>query len=168
MMWSKLRKKIKEFITPELKNRIDIHCTSYRNAHDEADEVWITLDGKKIFGGGFYHRLAAPFPSKSDKEVANSYEFYKESFNRQIKSNKIEELLKLGIHDTYYITSNLWNYIHTPYDEAFASNNPIYKAFSLIDQRLGKRRFDKIQLDENEHPLVILFYNVRKPYFQKS
>lgn len=55
MMWSKLRKKIKEFFAPELRERIDVHLTYYHDAHDDDGEVWITLDGKKIFGGGYYH-----------------------------------------------------------------------------------------------------------------
>lgn len=133
MKWSKLRKKFKEFIAPELRERIDVHLTCYHDAHDDVDEVWITLDGKKIFGGGYYHWYVTPFPSKSDSEIANSNAFYKESFNVQIKFKKVEELLKFGIHDTYHITDNLWNYINTLYEEALASNNPIYKAFSLID-----------------------------------
>lgn len=108
-----------------------------------------------------------PFPSKSDNEFANSSAFYKETFDVQIKSQKVEDLLKLGIHDTYHITHNLWNYINTPYEEALVSNNLIYKAFSLIDRRLGKRRFDKIQLDENEHPLVSIFYILREQCFEK-
>ncbi|NRD80846.1 hypothetical protein HPT25_26315 [Bacillus sp. BRMEA1] len=167
MMWSKLRKKIKEFFAPELRERIDVHLTCYHDAHDDVGEVWITLDGKKIFDGGYYHWYVTPFPSKADKVFANSNTFYKEAFKVQIKSQKVEEIYKLGIHDTYHITHNLWNYMNIPYEEILTSNNPIYKAFSLIDKRLGKRRFNKIKLNENEHPLVVLFYELRKKCFEK-
>lgn len=62
MMWSKLRQRIKGIITQELRDRIDIHCTCYHDAHDENGEVWITLDGNKVFGGGYYHWYLTPIP----------------------------------------------------------------------------------------------------------
>jgi hypothetical protein len=54
MQWSKLKSRVKDFISPELKDRIDFHLTSYRKSHDEADKVWITIDGKRIFGCKHY------------------------------------------------------------------------------------------------------------------
>jgi hypothetical protein len=162
MKWSKLRKKFKEFITPELKERIDVHMTCYHEAHDDYGEAWITLDGKKIFGGGYYHLYVTPIPTDSLNDFSIQHAFHEDFYNVQIKSKKVEEIMKHGVHETSHITNNIWNYINTPYEEALSSNNPIYKAFSLIDRRLGKRRFDKIQLNEFEHPLVIIFYYLRK------
>ena len=71
-----------------------------------------------------------------------------------------------GVQETSHITRNIGNYLNTPFEESLASNNPIYRAFALIDRRLGKRRFDGIQLAEYEHPLVIIFYELRKQCFE--
>ncbi len=54
MQWSKLKSRVKDFICPELKDRIDFHLTSYRGSHDGADKVWITVDGQRVFGCKHY------------------------------------------------------------------------------------------------------------------
>lgn len=70
MMWSQLKGKIKDLITPELKERIDIYCTCYHDAHDDYGEVWITFDGNKVFGGGYYHWYMAPLPNELSWKTA--------------------------------------------------------------------------------------------------
>src|SRR5688572_18906108 len=54
MLWSKLKSRVKGFICPELRDRIDFHLTSYRESHDGADKVWITVDGKRVFSCKHY------------------------------------------------------------------------------------------------------------------
>jgi hypothetical protein len=170
MMWSKLRKKFKEFITPDLRKRIDVHCTCYHDAHDDYGEAWITLDGKKIFGGGYYHWYMTPIPSQTEllKEFSIGHGFHEDFYNAHIRTREVEEIMKSGVQETSHITKNIGNYINTPFDEALKSNNPIYKAFAMIDRRLGKRRFDNIKLEVYEHPLVIIFYNLRKQCFDNG
>ena len=154
MMWSQLKKSIKEFITPQLQKRIDIDCTCYHDAHDDVGEVWITLDGNKIFGGGYYHWYVTPLPDKLIKELAIKHGFHKDFTNAQVHSTEVEEIMKLGVQETAHITNALGNYLNTPFEESLSSKNPIFKAFAFIDRRLGKRRFEQIKLAENEHPLV--------------
>ncbi len=166
MTWSKLRVSIKEFITPELRKRIDIHATRYHDAHDHHGEAWITLDGKKIFGGGYYHWYVNPLPVEvSDFDVQHG--FHDDFYKPQINSKKVEQIMKSGLHETSHITLNLMNYLNTPFEKIINSNNPIYKAFGIIDRRLGKRRFEKIVIEEMDHPLVKFFYELRKPTFVK-
>lgn len=166
MDWSKQRVLIRNFITPELKRRIDIHETRYHEAHDGYGEVWITLDGKKIFGGGYYHWYMNPLPE--DVTLQQLYNGYHEDFYKtNIEIEQIERVMKLGLHETSHITINLRNYLNTPFNEIVKSNNPIYKAFGIIDRRLGRRSFQRIILSENEHPLVKLFYGLRKEQFEK-
>jgi len=55
MIWSKLRKRVLSLVVPELRDRIDIHCTTYRKACDLAGEEWITIDGQRVFFGGYCH-----------------------------------------------------------------------------------------------------------------
>ncbi|MNM92799.1 hypothetical protein D3C81_1051450 [compost metagenome] len=164
MDWSKLRVMIRELITPELKKRIDIHETRYHEAHDGYGEAWITLDGKKIFGGGYYHWYMNALPD--DITLHSLHHGYHEDFYKtNIKSENVERIMNLGLHETSHIIRNLRNYINTPFEEIVNSNNPIYKAFGLIDRRLGKRRFRKIEITENEHPLVKIFFELRKDIF---
>jgi hypothetical protein len=168
MMWSKLRKQFKGFITPQLRNRLDVHCTSYHDAADDYGEAWITLDGEKIFGGGYYHWYMEPIPRELLTELDIDYGIHGDFYRPHIKSKEVEEIMNLGIHETSHITRNIGNYLNTPFEESLASNNPIYKAFALIDRRLGKRRFDAIQLTDCEHPLVTIFYELRKSCFESK
>ncbi|WP_156158032.1 SF0329 family protein [Gordoniibacillus kamchatkensis] len=165
-MWSKLRVKLKSFITEELRNRIDIHLTRYHDAHDGYGEIWITLDEKKIFGGGYYHWYMTPVPD----ELLNSFQlkhgFHKDFYKVNIESKNVEEIMRYGVHETSHILINLDNYINTSFSESLTSNNPIYKAFSLIDRRLGRRRFEGITLSDDEHPLVKIFYKLRQDCFK--
>lgn len=73
--------------------------------------------------------------------------------------------MELGVHETSHITKVLGNYLNVPYKDSLDSNNPIYKAFALIDKRLGKRRFMSIDNSNEKHPLVKLFYELRKDCF---
>lgn len=165
MDWSKLRVLIKDFITPELRKRIDIHETRYRKAHDGYGEVWITLDGEKIFGGGYYHWYMNTLPIEG-ASLAVEYGIHKDFYKTHIESKQVEEVMRSGLHETSHITMNLRSYLSTPFQEIIESNNPIYKAFGLVDRRLGRRRFYRIQLEEHEHPLVKRFYELRRELFE--
>ena len=168
MVWSKLRQKVRGFITPELRRRLDIHCTCYHDAHDDYGEVWITLDGKKIFGGGYYRWYIKEYSPEILSDFSIIHGFHKDFYNVNIESQTVEQVMKSGIHDTSHITRNLELYLNTSFEDCLKSNNPIYKAFSIIDKRLGKRKFSELVIGENEHPLVKMFYNLRKEVFEKS
>lgn len=47
--WSKLKKQLKDLWCDSLKDRLDIHATSYRKSHDSLGKIWITLDGQVVF-----------------------------------------------------------------------------------------------------------------------
>lgn len=168
MMWSKLRKELREFITPELRARIDIHCTCYHDAHDENGEVWITVDGKKVFGGGYYHWYLSPVPKELLSDFSIKHGIHQDFLKPKIESKEVENIMKLGIHETSHITKVLGNYLNTPFEDSLNSNNPIYKAFALIDKRLGKRKFVSIDICDEKHQLVKLFYGLRKECLNKS
>ena len=166
MDWSKLRVLIKDFIVPDLRQRIDIHETRYRKAHDGYGEVWITLDGEKISGGGYYHWYMSPLPV-DDARLDIQYGHHEDFYKPKIESRHVEEIMRSGLHETSHITSNLRNYLSTPFEEILESNNPIYKAFGIVDRRLGRRRFNNIFLCNDEHPLVKKFYELRKELFER-
>ncbi|CAH1056301.1 SF0329 family protein [Paenibacillus pseudetheri] len=165
MDWSKLRILIRDFIVPELKKRIDIHVTRYHDAHDGYGEVWITLDGKKIFGGGYYHWYMNSLPIDTTS-LNIQHGIHLDFYKTHIMSEEVEKIMNSGLHKTSHITDNLKSYLSTPFTEMLSSNNPIYKAFGMIDKRLGKRRFRQIQLKENEHQLVRAFYELRNEIFE--
>jgi hypothetical protein len=116
MIWSKLRKRIRGFITPELHDRIDLHLTGYREAHDAEGEVWITLDGNKICGGGYYHWYTSPLPVDSEQDFYIEYGIHRDFFRARITSEKVAEIMNSGIHSTSHITVSLENYLQEPFE----------------------------------------------------
>ena len=48
------KNRVKSFIAPDLRKRVDFHVTSYRRSHDEAEEAWLTIDGEIAFVASWY------------------------------------------------------------------------------------------------------------------
>ena len=148
MQWSKLKARVKEFICPELKDRIDFHLTSYRKSHDGADKIWITLDGEKVFTCNHY---AYEF---GERELVGSEGKNLEGAKDFLNENEIHKPKEFG--------DSMRNYLDMPIEEALQSANPFIKAFALIDRRTGNRTIEKLQISDSEHTLVKVFYNLRK------
>jgi hypothetical protein len=148
MQWSKLKSRVKDFICPELRNRIDFHLTSYRKSHDGADKIWITIDGEKVFSCKHY-----------------PYEFGERELvwfeGRNLEEAK-DSLKEMEIHKPEEFGDSMRIYLDMPINEALQSANPFIKAFALIDHRTGKRTIEKLEISDAEHTLVRAFYNLRK------
>jgi len=147
MQWSKLKARVKEFICPELKDRIDFHLTSYRESHDGADKVWITIDGKRIFNCKHY-----------------PYEWARtEAKHAGLRGEQIESFLaEKEIHNPGNFGDAMRVYLDSTIHEALESSDPFVKAFAIIDRRVGKRTLDKLELSDSEHSLVKAFYELRR------
>jgi hypothetical protein len=46
--------------------------------------------------------------------------------------------------------------------EALKSSDPLVKAFSLVDRRVGERTLEKLEISDAEHTLVKAFYELRR------
>ena len=146
MQWSKLKSRILDLISPELRARVDFHVTSYRKSHDGADKVWIVVDGAKIFSCNYYH-----------SERATAAAFYSGLRGEQIKSC----LDELEIHAPRDFGQAMRLYLELPIADALLSTNPLIRAFAIIDRRLGKRTLERLEISDSEHSLVKAFYELR-------
>jgi len=146
MQWSKLKAKVKDFICPELRDRIDFHLTSYRESHDGADKVWITVDGKRVFSCKHY-----PY------EWAEA-----EAYHGGLRGEQVKELLReKEIHRPKDFGDAMRSYLDMSITEAVKSSDPLVKAFALVDRRLGKRTLAKLEISDPEHTLLKAFYELR-------
>jgi hypothetical protein len=146
MQWSKLKARFKALICPELSDRIDLHLTSYRHSHDGADKVWITVDGHRVFDCKHYSYEAAE---------ANAYSI-------GLRDQELKTRLRdQEVHSPAEFGSAIKLYPSLSIDEALASENPIIKAFAMVDRRLGKRKLAMLELSASEHSLVKTFYSLR-------
>ena len=146
MQWSKLKSRVKSLICPELRDRIDFHLTSYRESHDGADKVWITVDGVRVFSCKHYrHEWASIAASRSGLE------------GDEVKS----ALRAVEIHSPGDFGDAMRSYLDMPVADALKSPDPIVRAFAIIDRRVGKRTLATLDLSEYQHTLVKTFYDLR-------
>ncbi|HEX8491386.1 MAG TPA: hypothetical protein VF658_00965 [Pyrinomonadaceae bacterium] len=146
MQWSKLKTRVKAFICPRLKDRIDFHITSYRESHDGADKVWITVDGEKIFSCQHYPH-----------ERAEAEAYWAGLSEEEVKSQLAQE----EIHSPRNFGEAMRVYLDSPIHEALQSFDPLVKAFAIVDRRVGERTLSKLKISDSEHSLVKAFHELR-------
>ena len=151
MQWSKLKSGVKSFICPELKDRIDFHLTSYRESHDGADKVWITVDGERVFGCKHYPHERAEA----------------EAYYGGLRGEQVSDFLEAReIHGPGDFGDAMRAYLDLPIRDALKSSDPIIKAFALVDRRVGRRTIEKLEISDAEHTLVKVFYELRRGALQ--
>jgi hypothetical protein len=169
MMWSKIRSELKELLVPELRDRVDVHCTHYRHATDNYGEAWITVDKQKVDGGGYFHwHGISPTRDMLIRQAPALFDSHPEYAKANSEDPDVWLMQHKGAFETYHIIGSLKVYLSTPYSECYGATNPIVRAFSLVDRRLGRRRFEAIVLDRQEYPLVARFYDLRRELFAKN
>src|SRR5690606_34656608 len=116
MQWSKLKTRFRAFICDELRDRIDIHVTSYRESHDGAGVVWVTLDGKKLVDFEHYR-----------------FEFAeRDGYHRGLAGEQLEQWLSsqeipAPVHRNRH--AGVSRYVHR---RSLASPHPFHRAFAMI------------------------------------
>ena len=153
MQWSKLKTRVKDRICPELKGRVDFYLTSYRRAHDDADTIWVTVDGERIFEVKYYAYQKAAAEYYADQKA--------EGFFSALPGNAIRGTLSdVEIFSPQDFGRALRSYLDLSIHDALASTNPLIKAFAIIDRRVGKRTLAKLEIADSEHLLVKTFYSL--------
>jgi len=138
---------MRSFIAPELRDRIDFHLTRYRESHDGADKVWITIDGQRVFTCKHYQREWAE----------NGL------YRRGLERDKVHSVLRrTEIQGPGEFGDAARAYLDMSVAEALKSSDPIVRAFAIVDRRVGKRTLAKLDLSDCDHALVNAFYDLRR------
>jgi hypothetical protein len=165
MKWSQQRKRIRDFICPELRKRIDFHVTSYRESLHDVGEAWITVDGEKVLGAGYYKWWKAFNEVRAQTEEQSTVPgLVASQEGASITTNypKAERtLLEQEVYETGFFLNSTSDYLNTSLDDALRSSNHFNRALAMVDRRLGKRRFDHIEVTADDPSIVILFYALR-------
>lgn len=154
MKWSKIRKNVQDNICDDLKKVIDVQMTWYHSAHDWVWEAYVTLNKKKIYWAWYYKWL-----------MKSEGVWYEGDDELMITDEEVLKNAKTWTLDTSYIMINLREYRNYAFEDLITTNNPILKAFMVVDRRLGKRKFQTIVIDEDESEIVKIFYELRKELF---
>ena len=157
MNWSLLRKQIRSLICDELRDRVDFHKAVYRKSWESLyDRAWITVDGEEVFevSQGAYTmvwRNAMQAAALRHPE-ADRYAI-RDLANIATADSPVES--------TCFLSQSLRFYLESPLAGSLQSDNPVIRAFAMIDRRTGKRALARVTLAPEAHPLVRAFYELR-------
>ena len=158
-MWSKMKKNIEEGFSKHLNCKIQIYSTSYGRDIDTQDynnRAWITVNGDEVV-------------SFSTAEVLkHQYEFYHKTTptdcarsNRTINTEaKDGELVDKTEFTKFDFTNCCYSFLTMSIDESLNHDSPIIRTFAVLDQRVGKRRLNKLNKVVVD-PLVRYFLDIR-------
>ena len=165
MMWSQLKKRTEENFAISLQGRLEIFNTRYRKSHDQEGEGWITFDEKKIYNFASISYLIE-FEKKAyeirqstgniDFRNPNHKEGYYAAYDKANFDTKEQ-----GVFALWDFNKALFELQNTSIDKAIKSENPIIRAFAVVDKRFGKRKILDYDIS-NEHELVKLMLSIRK------
>lgn len=153
MRWSKLKEQIESRMCDSLKGRVSFNSTRYRGAHDQVGRAWITIDHeiihdfcsvKRMYK---YNTLAYEIRTETnslDWKDPDQQKAYYQAYNQAD-----DEMERQGIHNQYEFYNAIEEYLNLSIEDAMNSTNPIIRATSCFDGRLGKRRLLNIKEDEN-------------------
>ncbi|ARU63303.1 hypothetical protein CBW65_21685 [Tumebacillus avium] len=158
MRWTKLKHKYKnEFLHESVRARVDFHFDVYRKTHDQDGQVLrVSIDGETVFKGNkLLYMLREHECSRQIKREAPELSW------REASVLADQRLAKEAIHSRYHLTEAMREIMILPIKAALQHEDPIIRAFALLDKRVGRRRLEQIQVTEDSHPLIRLFYQVR-------
>lgn len=154
MKWSKHKKRVESLFSPSVKGRLELRSTSYRGTHDEEGRGYITFDKKEIWSMctlKFYSIEYDKIKDIVERENVTPYE-------AQLLAHK--ELESEGKYNQYKYYESLDEYCNNSIEKSLLSDNLLVRCLAMLDKRLGKRRLQNIDL-ENESSKVIEFYKIR-------
>lgn len=148
MQWSKLRSRLRDLLSSEMKPRVDYQLTSYREHSDLAHEVWITIDKERAFSAsccGYINALSDLW-------------YEQQLLDRQ----KVREILTTReAHDACEVVRSFREYLDLDPHAALMSTDPICRTLAMVDRRIGKRTLAALDISNCEHSLVCTLYSLR-------
>ncbi len=152
--WSRLRMKLQSLWATSVVPRLDVHMTLYPHLKEEYGRVWITWDGKDVYGfddAGYWRRVQ----SLAD-ELRAVGENVDDAWSRATETAQAE-----GKSGVWGVVAAIEEYIDLQPAAAVASADPVVRGMALLDRRLGKRTWRALDLASDVHPLVRRMYDLR-------
>jgi hypothetical protein len=154
MQWSSLRSKLREFVAPSVRKRIDFHLTTYRKLSELANEFWVTVDGERVFSTSATRRNIESYI------LTRTTGLYGDVDGPEMRIVD-DSLIAREIHNPFDVTSSIRTYLEIDPRLSLTSTDPIMRALAMVDRRIGKRTLKNIELEDDEHSLVRIFYALR-------
>lgn len=165
MKWSKIKKMFEERLHQSVQGRLEFQFARYRHFHDEGSTTMRIVFDKNVVA------LGASLPAIfAQYEEANKLLEQHPDYNtgkmmwvtpemREESEQIVEEQGVICSDKIYFLMKN---YFNLSIEEAVNHEEGIVRAFAIVDKRFGQRQFDKLDIEKDNHPLVKLFYEIRK------
>ena len=133
MRWSQLKARAEERFAPDVRGRVQLRVTRYRQAHDAQGRWAIEIDGREVAGLGDLvafsemHERAVELgpPVRSCAEARSEQE-------------------AIAHHELSRFKDAVATYLNLPFDEALTSTDAVQRALAFLDARLGRRRLEAL------------------------
>jgi hypothetical protein len=154
MQWSQIRTQLRALVSPRLRKRVDFHLTNYRKHGSRSHEVWITVDGQKVFSASYCDYMISENVLQRRRGIRTWAE------GKEGKEAH-DVLTRAEIHDASITVYAFREYLDTNPQDALVSSDPVLRALAIVDRRIGRRTFRKLKIKKTEHSLVRAFYSLR-------
>jgi hypothetical protein len=169
MRWSQLKKRVEERMCDRLRGRVQVWTTVYRGTHDAEGRSWLTLDGEEIASMATLeawaeqHRLAALAIGRDPRAAWDDWGGVRgDRSGYWDEWRAAEEVRKAaGSFAKFDFTAAVWCSLQLSIENALESEDAIIRGMAMIDRRLGKRRFLRLDARQVAHPLVQRLYQLR-------
>ena len=172
MKWSKSKKALENLLANSVKDHVQFHMTRYGpGVSSYKVRAWITWDKKELVNmsnvkwerelNALSHQIHEIHDLDYMKKLLRGEISISIEDSRDMHEAARRLVQKKGLLSRYQFEQAVEEYLELSIDKAIDSDNPIIKALSMFDRRLGKRRLVEISLSTEEHPLVKLLYHLR-------
>jgi hypothetical protein len=165
MQWSKLKKRVEGYFASSVADRVSLHSTRYRGAHDQEGRGWISIDNEEVYNFCTLRKMSAENRLAAGIRRANKAEDYRDPQQREGYYEAGEQAAEIiaaqGLHSQYEFYDALTEYLSMSIDEAVSSEHLLHRAIAVLDRRFGKRRLVAFRLAPTEHALVRRLYRFR-------
>lgn len=136
--WSKIKKRLEEFLCDSLKDRVSYFATSYRGAHDGQGRVCICVDKKEI--------LNMPFTAQwSISEETERLRAQENTHDADVQRQAIQNVSQTGTLSPCTFSDAYDAYCTLPVSKCLTSENYLTRAMAFMDKRVGRRTLEKIK-----------------------
>lgn len=153
MRWSKLKQRTEERFAEKLQGRMQVHLTRYRWTRNEDGELYVLMDGERIYSASYWAHANAFEDRKSELQGAPDHAV-------NARQTAIETLRDEGCSTDQKLAQKLLQSLSLSIDAMLASNYPFVRGLAVADRRTGTRRLRALNAAA-EHPFVRRVYQER-------
>ena len=150
MAWSRLRARWRDLLAPSIAGRVDAHMAGYRKAYEGRGRAWLTVDGHEVASFCEFE-LENAWRNESLREGATGWPF---------TNSALATIRAAGVRDKRDLLDAFGTCIGSSIEQLLVAPDPLVRALSMLDRRLGKRRLAVLGMT-SEHPLVIQLHRLR-------